>query len=451
MPSLALSMIVKNGERDLPDCLASVRGVADEIVVADTGSSDSSAEIARQAGARVISIPWENDFAKARNLSLAEVTTDWVLMLDADERLDPAAASVFPSHLANKEVAGYQVTIRNYLRTLTQTLWDRPAIPNDSSYEPARAYPAFTAHENVRLFRRDPEIYFVGRVHETTGPRIQETGRKLGRATFLIHHFGMVVDDVSLAKKLLFYRQLGQQKVAEMPEDGQAHLELGIVELENLGNVNEALPYFQRACKLKPQYGVAWFFAAKCQFRLGQFTEAVHSLRKAEAAGHKTVAVAELAGDANYNLGDYQAACDCYRRASKRSSGSSAIESRLGLAEARAGKVQSGLRRIRRAIEAEPRNPDFHDRLVIVEVWLNHLSEAACAAEKKLTTVTPRAEDFLRAASIRAQMQEWQKAGEILRQGLEIFPASEPLRANLSKLEVCKASPSVALGEKVNR
>ncbi len=96
MPTLALSMIVKNGERDLPDCLASVRGVVDEIVVADTGSSDASIEIARAAGARVISIPWENDFAKARNLSLAEVTSDWLLLLDADERLDAGAPTLLP-------------------------------------------------------------------------------------------------------------------------------------------------------------------------------------------------------------------------------------------------------------------------------------------------------------------------------------------------------------------
>ena len=447
MPSLALSMIVKDGEGHLAECLASVRGVADEIVIADTGSSDRSIEIAREAHAKVISIPWENDFAKARNRCLAEVTADWVLMLDADERLDPRAASLMPAHLANKDVAGFQVTIRNYFRTLTQTLWDRPAISNDFIYEPARPYPAYTAHENVRLFRRDPEIYFIGRVHETTGTRIEQIGRKLGQAAFLIHHFGMVVDDESMAKKLLFYRRLGQQKVAEMPEDGQAHLELGIIELENLGNVKEAVAYFQRACELKPHYGVAWFFAAKCHFRLGSFAEAVNSLKRAEAAGHKTAGVAELAGDANYNLGDFEAACDCYRRALKRATSKAATESRLGLAEARAGKVQSGLKRIRRAIEAEPANPQLYDRLVMVEVWLQHLPEAAAAAERKLQAVIPCAEDFLRAASIRGQMNDWPKAVEILQQGFERFPNSEALQANLKKLE----APSVPAADAAHK
>ncbi len=91
MPTVALSMIVKNAARDLPECLASVRGGVSEIVVADTGSTDDTAAIAQKAGARVISVPWENDFSKARNFPLELVTADWVLSLDADERLDPGA------------------------------------------------------------------------------------------------------------------------------------------------------------------------------------------------------------------------------------------------------------------------------------------------------------------------------------------------------------------------
>src|ERR1700686_2903395 len=88
---LALSMIVRNGEQDLAHCLESVRGIVDEIVVADTGSTDSSIAIARQFGARVINIPWTNDFAAARNAALAPVHAEWVLVLDADEQLDEQA------------------------------------------------------------------------------------------------------------------------------------------------------------------------------------------------------------------------------------------------------------------------------------------------------------------------------------------------------------------------
>src|SRR5271154_6187248 len=67
MPKIARSMIVRDSAATLRACLESVRGVADEIVIADTGSTDDTLAIAREFGARTIEIPWENDFAGARN------------------------------------------------------------------------------------------------------------------------------------------------------------------------------------------------------------------------------------------------------------------------------------------------------------------------------------------------------------------------------------------------
>jgi tetratricopeptide (TPR) repeat protein len=433
--NLALSMIVKNGERDLAECLASVAGVVSEIVVADTGSTDGSIEIARSAGARVFSTPWADDFAAARNLSLAQVTADWVLMLDADERLDPQAANVLPPLLANRNMAGYQVIIRNYVNSLDTKIWDRPAKANDSAYAPARDCPGYIDHENVRLFRRDPEVYFTGRVHETVGWRIISTRRTLGHSQLIVHHLGMLRDAEERARKLMFYRELGRQKVRDMPENSQAHFELGVSELENFGNIQEALAAIQRSCELNPQFGVAWFFAGVCHFRLGDFPAALACFQHAERTGQATAWTAEMAGDTCYNLGDYQAAETRYRRALKREPVNPTLQSKLGLAEARGGNARAGLRRIQQAIASQPANPELYDRLILVEVWLNNLSGAAEAAGRKLQAVQPKPEDYQRAASIRARMEEWQKAADVLREGLAAFPGSEALRANLCSIE----------------
>ncbi|HUI75243.1 MAG TPA: glycosyltransferase, partial [Candidatus Acidoferrum sp.] len=67
MSSLALSMIVRDAAETLEACLASVRGVVNEMVLADTGSADGTIALAQRLGARVVSIPWTNDFAEARN------------------------------------------------------------------------------------------------------------------------------------------------------------------------------------------------------------------------------------------------------------------------------------------------------------------------------------------------------------------------------------------------
>lgn len=84
---LSLSMIVRDEAERLPDCLASVADFVDEMVVLDTGSQDDTVAVARALGATVHEIPWPGDFAPARNLALAQVRGDWVLVLDADERL----------------------------------------------------------------------------------------------------------------------------------------------------------------------------------------------------------------------------------------------------------------------------------------------------------------------------------------------------------------------------
>src|ERR1035438_9757392 len=82
---LSLAMIVKNEARCLARCLQSIRGIADEIIVADTGSTDDTIKIASQSGAKVTHCDWTNDFAAARNSALAQVGGDWILVLDADE------------------------------------------------------------------------------------------------------------------------------------------------------------------------------------------------------------------------------------------------------------------------------------------------------------------------------------------------------------------------------
>ncbi len=87
MPRITAAMIVRNEERFLPGCLASLRQEVDEIVIVDTGSDDRSREIALDRGAVVIDHPWRSDFAEARNVGLDHATGDWILYIDADERL----------------------------------------------------------------------------------------------------------------------------------------------------------------------------------------------------------------------------------------------------------------------------------------------------------------------------------------------------------------------------
>ncbi|HOQ49226.1 MAG TPA: glycosyltransferase, partial [Candidatus Kapabacteria bacterium] len=86
-PKISVCIIAKNEEKMLGDCLDSVRPIAYEIIVVDTGSVDDTVKIALAKGAKVIRSQWQNDFSFSRNISLKEATGDFILVIDADERL----------------------------------------------------------------------------------------------------------------------------------------------------------------------------------------------------------------------------------------------------------------------------------------------------------------------------------------------------------------------------
>lgn len=141
-PLLSACIIARDEEERLPRCLASLAGVADEIVVVDTGSKDRTVEIAREAGARVCHFEWCDDFAAARNTAVDAATGQWVLSIDADEWIEPAGRPIDVLALTDSTIA-YRVTIENRL--------------DDGRIDRERV---------TRLFRRLPGIRYSGRIHE---------------------------------------------------------------------------------------------------------------------------------------------------------------------------------------------------------------------------------------------------------------------------------------------
>ena len=146
LPSVALCVIARNEEQFIAKCLDSARPFVDEIVVVDTGSTDSTREIARAHGARVEAFTWCDDFAAARNFAIEAATADWILMLDADEELDPASGPQL-RRLATELPAGiiaYAISIEN------RRLSDEESI----------------FHAVNRFFPRSPDIRYRGAIHE---------------------------------------------------------------------------------------------------------------------------------------------------------------------------------------------------------------------------------------------------------------------------------------------
>lgn len=359
VPTLTVCMIVKNEAAHLPRCLESVREVADDLVVVDTGSSDATREVARRFGARVFELPWPDDFSAARNVSLAHATGDWILAIDADESIAARDHARLRAAMSNARVDGYVFPQRHYLTTSTIAGWQR----GPGGYEEGAPYPGFVDIPCTRFFRNRPWLRFRNRVHEEVVSLEPLRSVAWGRGDWVLHHFGKVGDGALLRAKAEAYLQLGLAKVADRPDDPQAHYELGVQYLE-LDRAADALASFARVAELlrqntqDPRAGAfddVQLRAALCHSRLAQPDQALAALRlAAPAVPHLAAEIAVAEGNAHLARGDAAAAEQAFRRAVGGRPDLPAGHFNLALACARQGRVAEALACLDRTIELAP-------------------------------------------------------------------------------------------------
>jgi tetratricopeptide (TPR) repeat protein len=145
---VSAALIVRDEEKYLDECLRSIVDEVDELIVVDTGSTDATKDIARRYTTHVFDYLWTGDFSAARNYAIDKASGDWILYIDADERL------IVPWH--------------GSLRGCAQ---QRNIVALSVNFRP-RAN--FTPYREIRLFRRDPRIRFQGRIHETPRSHIHK-------------------------------------------------------------------------------------------------------------------------------------------------------------------------------------------------------------------------------------------------------------------------------------
>ena len=223
---LSVCLIVKDEVLTLERCLSSVTGLADELIVVDTGSSDGTPELAERLGARVIHWAWQNDFAAARNVSLAHASGDWILVLDADQALDPSARNVLWHFLWNPPpgLPRCQVQILNH---------DEQGHRGLTNY-------------TSQLFPRHPRLRYRHRIHES----IVYSGGGHSPAPLikglLLQHSGYRREVYDLKQKGPRNLTLLMQQHREEPEAPIWMYYLGDSCL-GVGKLAEAIHWFERA------------------------------------------------------------------------------------------------------------------------------------------------------------------------------------------------------------
>ncbi len=210
---VSLTMIVKNEEHHLPDCLKSVSGVVDEIVIVDTGSTDKTIEIAKQFNAKVIEFPWVDCFATARNIALGNATRSWVLWMDADDRLPV------------QEIPKFKVLKEQLSQTSNSAFVMRVhCTDRDGSSK--------TVVDHVRLFRNNPKLKWSYRVHEQILPAIRKMSGEVDFTDISIMHVGYAKLENLPLKRSRDHRLLELQE-RETPEDTFLLFNLGHSFLED--------------------------------------------------------------------------------------------------------------------------------------------------------------------------------------------------------------------------
>lgn len=256
-PRVSLCLIVKNEEDNLEDCLRSAGDLVDEIVVVDTGSTDRTKDIAARCGAQVFDFPWVDSFAAARNQSLQYATGDWVLWMDADDRLDDDNRQKLRALLANLPS-------------------DNAAFVMKCLCLPDPVQKTATVVDHVRLFRNHPEVRWQYRIHEQILPALRKQGVRVCWSDVVVHHVGYQ-DPALRRRKLGRDIRLLELEDREHPDDPFTLFNLGSV-YQELGKQKEALEYLRRSLnRSQPGDSIVrklYALIAQCHRLLGQHAEA---------------------------------------------------------------------------------------------------------------------------------------------------------------------------------
>jgi tetratricopeptide (TPR) repeat protein len=280
MATISLCMIVRDEEAMLGACLASARGVVDEMIVVDTGSRDATKSIAERAGARVYDFAWCDDFAAARNEALRHARSEWVLVLDADERITRASGRGI--HAAVRR-GGFDCGM---LR-----LHDAARL--DASLEEVASGVARQAEIQLvpRLLRRTDGLTYSGAIHESVLGWLRRRGMKVTGVDGDVVHYGAtqaVVDAKSkIERNIRMLRARLQRDPGDLslhgylahdllragfPAEARAAAEVGWSMVDVTGDAQELQIHRLATAR------------AYLQIRAGEYADARETLRVARAA-----------------------------------------------------------------------------------------------------------------------------------------------------------------------
>lgn len=190
--TISACLIVKNEEELLPQCLDSIKELADEIILVDTGSTDGTIAIAEQYKCKIFKHDWQDDFSEARNFSIEQATSDWILWIDADEKLETDDIPIIREAVEREDINSIIV------------------------YMLSETFEGWACHQLDKLFRRGT-AHFENIVHNqliTLGSKVLTGAR--------IYHYGYSLSSEKMAAKHARTESLLKKQLEENPNSTYA-------------------------------------------------------------------------------------------------------------------------------------------------------------------------------------------------------------------------------------
>ncbi len=370
---LSLCAIALDEEVALPKCLSSVKGVVDEIVLLDTGSSDRTKEIALSFGAKVYDYKWCNDFSAARNEALKYVSGDWVLVLDADEVLVP---EIVPS--LKQAIANETYLLINLLRCEVGA--------TSSPYSLVS-----------RLFRRHPDIYFSRPYHALVDDSValileREPHWKIGNLPGVaIDHVGYQKNAIASLNKFDKARTAMEGFLAAHPQDPYVCSKLGALYIEqNL--FAQGIELLKRGLQF---LDVDADIAYELHYHLGIGYAKVQQNQSAESHYEKAIAcnVCEMLKLGAYNNlgalkranGDLNAAKTAFQTAIEIDPNFATGYYNLGLTLKAMGNMTEAIAAYKQAIAINPDYAEAYQNLGVVLLKFGLVTDSLAAFNKALS------------------------------------------------------------------
>ncbi|MDK2991677.1 MAG: hypothetical protein PWP48_910 [Clostridiales bacterium] len=291
-PLISLCMIVKDEQDNLARCLTSVKDVVDEMIVVDTGSSDTTINIARDFGCKVYQVPWNNDFSQARNVAMDKANGEWILLMDADEELVEEDCQKVIA-LTHEDAEGYFFQVLSYI----------------GEY----AGPDVVSNLNLKLVRNSEQYRFMGAIHEQLASVITRVNpeAKLKISDVRVYHYGYLRYNVEKQHKRRRNIAILEEQLVRYPGETFIVYNLGN-EYFALGNYEKALNLYKEVLKdLNPHLGYAskiYIQATLCLQRLGRYGEALKIIQRGLKDFPKLTDLVYIKSDIYHQLGLYSQA-----------------------------------------------------------------------------------------------------------------------------------------------